>query len=248
MRFLLAFVLALGAAPAPAEELVSTVSENEVEITSSFEGETLTLFGNIEPDPGGVLAPPYHVIVAVEGPQQDRVARLKTSQLGFWINTQQVTFENFPSFFHVLSSDRLTDISDVVTLTIEGILPDSKAIFAAQADWWTSSVFGRELVRLMTERGQFRVNAQGVQFLSDTSYVARLSLPSGVTNGSYIAYTYVFRDGAIVARDNQAFSIRKIGFERFLANSAIQYPLLYGLACVALALGTGWLGGWIFKR
>ena len=42
--------------------------------------------------------------------------------------------------------------------------------------------------------------------------------------------------------------MRKIGFERFLALSAVQQPALYGLICVILALFTGWLGGVIFKR
>ena len=58
----------------------------------------------------------------------------------------------------------------------------------------------------------------------------------------------MFKDGEIIARKSEGFSVRKIGFERFLALSAIQYPLLYGIVCVILALFTGWLGGVIFKR
>ena len=44
--------LALAAGSAKAERLVSTLSNDTVQITSSFDGETLSLFGNIEPEAG----------------------------------------------------------------------------------------------------------------------------------------------------------------------------------------------------
>ena len=52
--------------------------------------------------------------------------------------------------------------------------------------------------------------------------------------------------GAVLVKDGWA--VQSIGFERFLALSAVQQPLLYGLVCVVLALFTGWLGGVLFKR
>ena len=58
----------------------------------------------------------------------------------------------------------------------------------------------------------------------------------------------MFKDGKVIARKSEGFAVRKIGFERFLALSAVQQPLLYGLVCVALALFTGWLGGVLFRR
>jgi uncharacterized protein (TIGR02186 family) len=237
--------------PAQAERLVSTLSNPDIEISSSFNGETLTLFGNIEPDADAeqkYVEGPFHVIVVVEGPLSDRVARQVTNRFGIWSNTDQVVFEQFPSYFHVLASDTLTDITNAVTLTVENILPEAQARQSATAGWWKSAVFGRELVRLMTEKGFFGVEDQGVRFLSDTSYKASVTLPSDIANGPFIARTYVFKDGVVVARDSQGFSVRKTGFERFLFIAASTQPLLYGLTCVLLAVGTGWLGGLIFKR
>jgi uncharacterized protein (TIGR02186 family) len=109
-------------------------------------------------------------------------------------------------------------------------------------------VFGRELVRLMTQDGLFGVQENGVNFLSESFYSARLTLPSSAPPGPYIALTYVFKDGQVIARKSEGFAVRKIGFERFLALSAVQQPLAYGVICVLLALFTGWLGGVIFKR
>jgi uncharacterized protein (TIGR02186 family) len=100
----------------------------------------------------------------------------------------------------------------------------------------------------MSEEGLFGVQEAGVNFLSDTFYSAQLTLPSNAPPGPYIAQTYVFKNGALIARKSEGFAVRKIDFERFLALSATQYPFFYGLACVLLALFTGWLGGVIFKR
>ncbi|MDB5473797.1 MAG: hypothetical protein JWP99_1100 [Devosia sp.] len=236
-------------APAQGARLVSQLSNSTVEITSSYDGERLTFFGSIEPDAGSseAVVGPFHVVVVVVGPTQNRVARQKTNNFGVWINTNQVEYQNFPSYFHVLSSGRLTDITDITTLTTNAILPEAYTL-APTGDWWQSAIFGRQLVRLMREQGLFGIQENGVNFLSQNFYSAQLTLPSNAPPGPYIALTYVFKDGEIIARKSEGFAVRKIGFERFLALSAVQYPLLYGIVCVILALFTGWLGGVVFKR
>lgn len=247
----LALVLAMLATPAAAERLVSQVSRQEVAITSSFSGETLTLFGSIEPEAGAeqkYVEGPFHVIITVTGPTQNRVARRKTNQFGIWINTHTAVFEDFPSFYQVLSDTRIDEITDATTLAQKAIPLDSQARYSARTGWWEALVFGNELVRLMQEKGQFRLNEQGVVFRSDTFYFAQVALPSDAPPGPYLAHTYVFKDKVLIAEKSDGFSVRKIGFERFLGLASKEQPLLYGVICVALALFTGWLGGVVFRR
>lgn len=254
MRYLLALaafaMFAATAPPARAERLVSVLSNETVQITSSFAGETLSLFGAVEPDAGqeGPVAGPLDVIVVIIGPTTPRVARRKTNVLGIWVNTEQVVFEDFPSYYRVLSSRRLADIASPALLAAEDIAPEAQPRYSPEAGWWNSVVFGRELVRLMTEKGVFGVNETGVGFVSNAVYTARVSLPSDTPPGPYIARTFVFRNGEIIARTSEGFAVRKIGFERFLGRAATQFPLLYGMVCVALAIGIGWLGGVVFRR
>lgn len=252
LRIIMALALLAGlAVPAGAARLISQMSNDTIEITSSFDGERMSFFGAIVPDSGSedlVVKGPFHVVIVVVGPTADRVARQKTHNFGIWLNTDQVTFRRFPSYFHVLSSGRLRDITDVTTLTTQFILPESHTLVPNEAGWWKTAVFGRELVRLMTEENLFGVNQNAVNFLSDNVYSARLTLPSNAPPGPYLALTYVFRNGEIIARKSEGFAVRKIGFERFLALAAVQQPLLYGVVCVILALFTGWLGGVIFRR
>lgn len=237
--------------PAGAQKLVSTVSNDEVSIASNFVGEKLTLFGNIEPEVGATqkfVEGPFQVIIVVTGPLQDRVARLSQQRFGVWMNADQVAFENFPSFYHVLASGKLTDITDEATLWELNIMPESQTRITAQPSTADEARFGRELVRLMTNQGYFGVNELGVVFRSNTLYSAQVNIPSDVAPGPFLTHTYVFRNGELIAERSEGFSVRKIGFERFLALAAQQQPLLYGLVCVALALFTGWLGGVVFRR
>ena len=252
IRWLTTLLLCLLLVPAArAERLVSQLSNESIEITSSFDGERMTFFGSVAPDAGSeekFVTGPFHVVIVVLGPTQDRVAREKTHNFGIWLNTDKVEFDNFPSYLHVLSSARLTDIADITTLTANAIVPEAYTMAASTSDWWKTEIFSRELIRLMGEDGLFGVQENAVNFLSDNFYSARLTLPSNAPPGPYVALTFVFKDGQVIARKSEGFSVRKIGFERFIALSAVQQPLLYGLVCVILALFTGWLGGAIFKR
>ena len=252
LRLLLSVLaFALTTLPAEAERLVSTLSRDEVAITSSFSGETLTFFGNIEPEAGAperFVEGPFHVIIAITGPLQDRVARRKTNTFGIWINTEQAVFDNFPSFYHVLADSRLEDITNLVTLTELGIPLEMQAQRTAVSGWWDTIAFGNELTRLMVEDGQFSLNEQGVIFRSNTFYSAQVTLPSNAPPGRYIAHTYLFKDGVLIGDRAEDFIVRKVGFERFLGLAAVQQPLLYGIVCVVLAVFTGWLGGVVFRR
>jgi uncharacterized protein (TIGR02186 family) len=248
---LVALLLTLLTLPAQAERLVSGVSRPEVLITSSFDGETLTLFGNIEPEAGAAgtaISGPYHVIIVVTGPLQDRVARRKSNFFGIWLNSEQVLFKGFPSYFYVLSDTKLTNITDETSLAELMIQPAKQAQMAAQGDWYSAMYFGEEIIRLMKEAGRFGVNEQGLQFRSNTFYSAQVVLQSDVPPGPYLAHTYLFKDGKLIAERTEGFSVRKSGFERFLGMAAIEQPLLYGLAAVILALFTGWIGGVVFRR
>lgn len=249
-RLFLALLATLLATPAGAEKLITVVSTNTVQITSSFDGARLSLFGTIEPEaPGEVVTGPYNIIVIITGPLQDRVARLKTNSFGIWSNTDQVEFRQFPSYYALVTSGRLTSIASTEVLSAQNVLPEDQARIAS-ADGGTPKAmrYGAELVRLMSEEGHFSLNETGVQFLSDTAYAAQVVLPSDVANGSFLARTLVLKDKNLVAENTQGFSVRKSGFENFVYVQSRQQPLLYGIVCVILALGTGWLAGVVFKR
>jgi uncharacterized protein (TIGR02186 family) len=246
---LLALAMVMLALPAQAERLVSTLSSQQVLITSSFDGTVLSLFGSIEGDtPEQLAAGPYNVLIVIEGPRQDRVTRLKTNNFGIWSNTDNVNFEHFPSFYAVVSSGRLDNIIDPAVMNQYAILPLDQARASAQTTGLKGERFSQELVRLMTEDGHFVTREDGIRFLSDTAYAMNITLPSDVANGPFSVHTFVFKDKLLVADRSEGFVVRKSGFENYVFVASKQQPLLYGIVCVLLALGTGWLAGVVFKR
>jgi uncharacterized protein (TIGR02186 family) len=248
-RLLLAMMLAAIVGPAASERLASTVSSAQVLITSSFDGATLSLFGSIEPDaPGGDASGPYNVIAIVTGPLQDRVTRIKTNRFGIWTNTDDVKFQHFPSFYAVVSSGRLEAIADPSVLSEYTVRAEDQARLTAQTGGAKGELFSLELVRLMQEDGHFVLREDGIRFLSTTAYAVNIALPSDVANGPFIVHTLVLKNKQVVAERSEGFSVRKSGFENFVFTASRQQPLLYGIVCVMLALGTGWLAGVVFRR
>lgn len=234
-----------------AQRLVSALSSPEVSIDSSFAGETMSLFGNVEPEFGSdkkYVEGPFQIVVVIRGPAISRVARKKSRLAGVWLNNEQLIFSGFPSYFWVLSNTKLEDITTKEILEENGLLPEVQPQLASLQGEGDPEIFGKELVRLMKEEGFFGTDEQGIHFRSDTLYSAKVKLPADVPVGTFLAQTYLFKDGVIISSKAEGFSVRKTGFERLLGNTAKQSPWLYGIFTVILALFTGWLGGVAFRR
>lgn len=236
---------------AVAQRLVVSSSDPQISITSNFSGEEITFFGNIERDferNAEAVTNNYHVVIAVRGPTSTRVARRKTNQFGIWLNGEEVAFENFPSYFHIVSDLPLQQIASTEALSVSGLAFDSTQFLQPRGDQSKVGEFSRELIRLMQQKGLYKKVEHGVTFHSDTFYSARIDIPAHVPNGNYLAVTHLFQNGELIAKKAQRFSVRTVGFERFIASSAKNYSFFYGLVCVLLAIFTGWLSGVAFRR
>ena len=233
-----------------AQRLIPKLSELEVSINSTFTGESLTLFGTVEARIGTEenIDGPYDIIILIQGNAVDRVVREKSRQAGIWLNAQQVTFEGAPSFFHVLSTRPINDIETEENLVELGINLTAQVQKIDGPNEQVKTAYTNELKRLMQDAGTFGFSPHAVSFHSPTFYSAKLQLPSDVPNGTYLATTFLFKEGALLDRSASLFFVRTIGMEKFISNSARDYPLAYGIVCVLLALFTGWLGGVAFRR
>src|SRR5690606_15353481 len=115
MARLLILVLALLTSPtaAQSQSLIFGTSDPTISIHSNFSGETITLFGNIEPNVDGTMPEgSYNVIFVIRGPVEERVVRRKTRQFGIMLNADHALFTGLPSFYRVLSSGPIEAILD----------------------------------------------------------------------------------------------------------------------------------------
>jgi hypothetical protein len=77
-------------------------------------------------------------------------------------------------------------------------------------------------------------------------YQARISLPSSVQTGTYTAETFAITRGRVIASATAEVEVRKVGFERLVAEHADENSFWYGLLAVGLSVFMGWLAGRIF--
>ena len=248
-RSLLLMVLALmSCAMAAAQDQLDVVflnSDPVVAVHSNFRGQTVTLFGSIEPEEQAQSGP-YSVVILVQGPSADWVVREKERRGGLVLNGASALYTRAPSYYAILSSSPPSQFASPETLDRQDLSFEEWAALVRQGVG--PSDLDAEFVRLMRAAGNFIEGERSVVMHSATTFSARVPLASNAANGLYLARALILAEGVVVADTTTRFTVRTQGFERYVANLAGANPVLYGLATVLLALGTGWLGGVLFKR
>lgn len=242
----------VAAGDARAEKLTVALSTEEIRINSNFTGASVTVFGVIERDAITVSrASPYDVAVTLRGQPETVVARRKDPILGIWINRASETFVDVPAFYAVVTSKPLEELSTAQLLTRFGVgldyLPFSIA-GKSVADTTGNAAFRQAFVRLKEKSGLYSEDIGGVTSMGEAVFRATIGIPANVPTGRYTLTVYLFAGDAMIAQADAAIAVTKTGFEQYMFTAAHERAALYGLACVALALFSGWLAGVIFRR
>jgi uncharacterized protein (TIGR02186 family) len=242
-------LLFAGLAPAAAERLVTSLSTHQVMISSNFTGTELVLFGSIERDAATVTRRGgYDLVVTVIGPREGMVTRLKSRFLGIWTNTQSYTFDRAPAYLAVLSNrplDAIVPSPDIARRLEVGL---SNFPLSQANETPPPQEFRDALIRLRKERGLYREETSAITFLTPNLFRASITIPAESDLGSYEVDVKLFADGINITRTSSALEIVKVGIEQFVANSARDHALLYGLATTLMALLTGWFASIVFRR
>jgi uncharacterized protein (TIGR02186 family) len=244
---LLLFIPLTVAARAPM--LVPDVSQRDVEIQYSFTGADLLLFGAIVYPDGKAPERPADIVVVLKGPDQSITMREKQKVAGMWVNADSAQFRSAPSFYAMASSRPIDKIVDDRTAVIYELGVDRLQLSPASLnDSKEIERFQTGLVDLRRRTGLFVERPGTVEITDGVLYRAHLPLSARVIVGDYTAETFLVQDGRVVAAAVRDVTIRKSGFERFIALAAQNWSFLYGLTAVALAVGLGWAAGAIARR
>ncbi|MEN3351451.1 MAG: hypothetical protein V7632_5086 [Bradyrhizobium sp.] len=251
---IIGFVAAmLAATPVRAERLIVSVSNHRVTVTPNYSGGELVLFGSVERDD---KTPPSHgnydLVVTVSGPRADMVTRRKERKFGIWINTDSRQFLQVPGYLALFSNRPFDQVASPEVqrrqqlglnnvLLMQRVGPD-------YADVVPNDAFRSAFVRLRTEHGLYREATSAVTFLTPTLFRTGIPLPAEVPIGTYNVEIKLFSDGALVTKTETAFEIVKVGFEQFVATTARQNGLVYGLVTAFMALMTGWMASIVFRK
>jgi len=245
--------VAFAAAPARAERLIASVSNHRVTVTPNYSGEELVLFGSIEKDsstPAG--RGNYDLVVTVSGPRADMVARRKERRFGIWINNDSRQFVQVPGYLALFANRPFDDIASAEIerrqqLGLNNVLLTQR-VGPDYADVVPDDAFRKAFVRLQKQHGLYREDTSAITFLTPTLFRTGIPLPGQVPIGTYDVEIKLFSNGVLVTKSDTAFEIVKIGFEQFVATTARQSGLVYGLVTAAMALMTGWLASVVFRK
>ncbi len=227
--------------------LVPEVSQHEIQVRQGFTGTELLLYGAIlEPD-GRRAGRDYDIVVVLKGPTEAIRLREKQKILGVWLNADSTAFRSAPSFFAVASSRPVDAIVDERTAAIYELGLDYLQLSpSGSIDPKEQARFTAGLVGMRERAGLFKQEPGGVTISEQVLYQARIALPSNVQTGRYTAETFAITRGRVVASAIAEVEVKKLGFEKIVADFSTQDSFLYGLLAVVLSVFMGWAAGRLF--
>src|SRR5438477_1801762 len=249
----LVLATALAVPQARAGRLIVSVSNHRVTVTPNYSGEELVLFGSVEKDANTPASRNnYDLVVTVAGPRMDMVTRRKERRFGIWINTDSRQFLKVPSYLALFSNRPFDafaspEVQRRQQLGLNNVLLTQR-VGPDYADVVPQDAFRSAFVRLRVQHGLYREATSAVTFLTPTLFRTGIPLPAEVPIGSYDVELKLFADGALVTKTETAFEIVKVGFEQFVATTARQNGLVYGLLTAFMALMTGWMASIVFRK
>ncbi|NNF24549.1 MAG: TIGR02186 family protein [Rhodobacteraceae bacterium] len=234
--------------PAAGEEVVAGLSQNQISITTNFDGSEILIFGAVrreEPVPEGA---PLEVIITVAGPSEPIVVRRKEKRFGIWVNVDAVEVDRAPSFYAVAtSSDWPQVIRDVEDLRHKVSISRAIRSVGAPQTVADAPTFTNALIRIRKGSGLYQTNIGAVDLAQETLFNTRVTLPANLTEGDYAVRFLLTRGGQVISTHNTAIFVQKVGLERWLFNLAHDQPLIYGLMSLAIAIAAGWAASAFFR-
>jgi uncharacterized protein (TIGR02186 family) len=240
LAILLAISLLCWGSPARAEELVADLTSHLIAITTGFTGASVVLFGATDG--------PGDIIVAVRGPEREMTVRRKSRVAGIWVNTQEVTFANVPSFYALAASRPVDDILSPTAAAIYRLgSANLKLVASTPAPSVVIDAFRTALEQTQQRAGLLAERMGKVDFLGERLFRATIAFPSNVPTGTYLVEVFLVRDKDVISGQTTPLVVSKVGVDAALFEFSTRQPGFYGMIAVLTAIVAGWLASLPFR-
>lgn len=247
-RFLLtvfAFIALVVPAAMANERLVADLDEEEVFITTDFNGAELLLFGALD------RASIDDIAIIVTGPSKPIALRRKDKVVGIWLNTENANIVGLPSFYHILTTRPLNEIASKNTLKLNRLGFDYipfKLEANSRIDEGPIKEWKAALVRNMQATGLWADQPGQIKVIGDVLFRTDITIPANIMPGDYEVRTLHFRDGAVVNENISTITVSKTGLSATIYRMAHDYAPFYGIFAIIFAVASGWLAAVAFRK
>ncbi len=227
--------------PALAAELVASLSNHLVAITTGFTGSSVLLFGAI--DGTG------DVVVVVRGPEAAEVVRRKARRLGIWMNDREVVFDNVPGFYAVASSRPLPLVFPNGLAGLYQIGVDNLRLVPRASQPPPAAAALRDaLIRSKQRERLYGSVAGDIRFLGNRLFRTDMWIPANAPVGTYTVSVYLVRDGDVVSAEITPLIVSRVGFEARVFEFAHRHSVAYGILAILVAAAAGWVANILFRK
>ena len=242
MRLLgMLLTLLLAASAAAAEEVILGLSQDEVAITATFDGDEILIFGAVQRETPIDADAPLEVVITVEGPSSPVVVRRKERRFGIWVNTDAVEVDAAPSFYAVTTSGPLDDVLSHTEDVRHDITID-RAVLSRGAPM---HILDSQNIR--EGEGLYVLHEGGVDLEEQTLFHTNVELPANLTEGHYAARIFLTRNGQVVDLYETPIEVFRVGLGQWLYQLSRNQPLIYGLMSLMIAIAAGWTASTVFS-
>jgi uncharacterized protein (TIGR02186 family) len=222
--------------------LAAEIAQPRIAVDTAFSGADLLVFGATD----RLLGPAGdNVIVLGLGPARDVVVRRRVKRLGIWVNGPAAYFREVPNYYAVAATAPVAGLLEEAARRERRLGLD---MLTARLPGPRDPAFRTALIELKRASEEWNEEEAPVEVSGGRLFHARLPLPSTIATGDYVVQVLLVRANRIIARQELPFRVDRVGATARIANVSRNQPLLYGLACIALAALAGWLGSVIFRR
>ena len=225
---------------ARARPVIGDLSLRQIEIDSSFKGTEILLFG-ARNDAGDI-------VVVIRGPELSYIVRKKERVSGIWINKKQAIFKDINGYYNVSSNRPLEEMKNNSLLKALDIGIHNISLPMETEEDTDREEFKEALLDDQEAHELYFPIVGEVTFIGDVLFRTIIKFPENIPRGTYTAEIYLFSDGQLNAVQSTPLIVKKRGFDAFIYDFSYNFPTIYGIISVLIALSAGWIAGVIFRK
>ena len=225
------------------DNLVTDLSESTVEISSTFSGADILLFGAYDGQKND------DIIVVVSGQNGNIKVDRKEKKFGIWMITESMKFTNIPKYYYIASNRKIKDITNTTEIKKRKLDFNSFELKNNKIDYNNLNKKWYEALKRNMKKKQFwKIEENSIKLNKNTLFRKTLSLPSNVSTGMYNVKILHYRKGNLISQEESKIKIDRTGISANIYNFAQNFSAIYGIIAVIIALFFGWLTNFIFRR